>query len=342
MWEGRQSKAVGAYHDTFNPGDCGILHLNPAAFFKLYDSKVLSVLLYGVEIWGPTLKWQSVLRNPLDQFRGRAWRGFLGLPRSVPTLAMLTELQRQPLMYKAVSVMTEFWNILVHSDSSTLHFKALVEDVHWFQQDDKHSWTYGLYKSLAQTSSRSQHEFLKSRIRKLRAVDISYLGDAHMMHWGSQWQRYSGINPRDPLASHRVLAAYDQYSRCEIPRAHYLFASIPWKFKHIILKWRLGATNALAVELHNLPFCARVCTQHVDPAIQDACHVLMECPVTSMFRPDSLAVHFGGIGPALSLKSWWAYALRSNLHDLGMFLMEVSRVFDLDQANGRHAAGRAL
>ena len=79
-----------------------------------------------------------------------------------------------------------------------------------------------------------------------------------------------------------------------------------------------------------------------DPAIQDACHVLVECPVTSMFRPDSLEVHFGGIGPALSLRSWWSYALRSNLHVLGMFLMEVSSVIDLDQANGRHAAGRAL
>lgn len=201
--------------------------------------------------------------------------------------------------------------------------------MHDTRSGDRSTWLHGLSRLLTLcSSSGADAQFLSSRLVKGFAIDLEYLQAAQCRQWDAVWEPYESLDPRLPTCLHRGLAMYACFMRCGFPATHYLMSGLSWRKKLVILRWRLGVIHMLAVHLHGLPYEDRLCVHHMNDwqTVQDALHVLGECPVTDMYRPEALQLPRHS-HPYLALRNWWQMAFRTSLQQLADFLQEITQVF---------------
>lgn len=338
MFGDKMCKATAAYHACFDDEwRCVLKHL-PKMYMTLYESKVMSVLLNACEIWASGIAWKHLIHNPVEKFRCKALIPHSGLPRCTPHLAFLWEIGITPVVFDIAQRMVHTWSDLLHCHTASPEHQAVCQEIAWLRAGEKSCWTASFQQLLQLCTPQSQHPYIKSRLHKGFVLDKSWLQDQMKQLWSQQLRPFQLHDPRDPGCPHRQLAMYAQFMACSIPpRSHYWFSSLPLQLRKVILSWRLGATQALAVHMHSLPFPVRICLQcsgggHT--CIQDAFHVLCECPVTQLVIPDALlpiptrAAHTPWYS---SLRQWWAVHLRSQLGTLATFLQDLQERFSLDR-----------
>jgi hypothetical protein len=83
---------------------------------RLFDALVRPVLCYGCEVWGPSILAHGVtvaksgFREKLECLHRDFLRQCLGVRKSVPDLALMVELRRDPLVMCIVEQILQFWN----------------------------------------------------------------------------------------------------------------------------------------------------------------------------------------------------------------------------------------
>ncbi|XP_053549032.1 uncharacterized protein LOC128640586 [Bombina bombina] len=122
-----QEKALRAFHAIKKL----LASLNPPTelLIKVFESTIVPILLYGCEVWGPTLtqnyrEWDKTLTEIAHlQFCKYALR----VHRSAPNNGCRAELGRFPLLLPMQKRVYKFWCHLTNSDTSTLYHQALCD-----------------------------------------------------------------------------------------------------------------------------------------------------------------------------------------------------------------------
>ena len=92
--------------------------LNKKTFFKIFDSKITSILLYASEVWGT----QQV--ENIEKVHLIACKRFLGLPRGTPNNIVYGELGRYPLHVNSSLRCIKYWLKVIQMSESRLPFLA--------------------------------------------------------------------------------------------------------------------------------------------------------------------------------------------------------------------------
>ncbi len=94
---------------------------------KIFDSVILSIALYGSQIWGPTSNHshKDWLKHPLEALHVEFCRSILHVHRNTPNNACRAELGCLHLNLVIKKRVLKFWIHLNSSSEDSLHFKAL-------------------------------------------------------------------------------------------------------------------------------------------------------------------------------------------------------------------------
>jgi hypothetical protein len=113
-------------------------------FFKIFDAKVLSILLYSSEIWG-LCKLQSVER--VHMF---VCKRFLNVPIKTPNIMIYGELGRYPLYINSYIRCIKYWFRLLQLDNTRLPRQAYEMQL-MLDQAGKKCWASDVRNILGQT-----------------------------------------------------------------------------------------------------------------------------------------------------------------------------------------------
>lgn len=109
---------------------CSDLPLHdPVIRAHLFDALVVSVLLYGVELWGPGVLCSATGMEACERVQREALRNILGVRESTPGHVLLGECGRFPLAHTAILAVCKMWNRLVALPDSRLVKQAFLENV---------------------------------------------------------------------------------------------------------------------------------------------------------------------------------------------------------------------
>ena len=92
-------------------------------FFKLFDSQVKSILLYGAEIWGMRK------REVIEKVHLYACKKLLGVSTKTPNSFVYTELNRYPLYVDARVRVMKYWAKLLQMDEGRLPKQAYIREL---------------------------------------------------------------------------------------------------------------------------------------------------------------------------------------------------------------------
>jgi hypothetical protein len=94
--------------------------MSQQVFFKMFDAKVQSILLYSAEIWGLNKL------DTLEKVHLAACKIFLGVPTRTPNIMVYQELQRYPLYINTYIRSLKYWFKLLRMDIARLPKQAYV------------------------------------------------------------------------------------------------------------------------------------------------------------------------------------------------------------------------
>lgn len=120
----------------------------------LFDSLVKPILSYGCEVWGPYMfaKGDSLTLSGLSTELEFLHKGFLrqclGVRKSVPDLALMSELQRKPLIFGMLKQTLRFWNKMHSRPDGDLVKLAMVENCEMAVRGCVDCWSSYLTSSL--------------------------------------------------------------------------------------------------------------------------------------------------------------------------------------------------
>ena len=110
---------------------------NTKLYFKLFDSLIKPILLYGCEIWGSHI---SQPNNAISKFVNKFYRILLGVPSYTSTIGVHVELGRFPIETNVYSSMLKYWTRLI-----TIPKSKLVSHCYWSLQGNPNSVTTDLW-----------------------------------------------------------------------------------------------------------------------------------------------------------------------------------------------------
>jgi hypothetical protein len=118
--------------------------MSPETFFRIFDSKVLSILLYSSEIWG----YQRL--ESIEKVHLLACKRYLGVPLKTPNKMVYSELGRFPLFINSSVRCLKYWFRLLQMDPQRLPKQAymmmLLQD-----QNGKRCWATEVRELLSRT-----------------------------------------------------------------------------------------------------------------------------------------------------------------------------------------------
>ena len=88
------------------------------SFFKVFDAKVLPILLYSSEIWG------HQILDTIERVHMLACKRFLGVPICTPNKLIYGELGRYPLFINSYVRCLKYWFRLLHLNENRLPNQA--------------------------------------------------------------------------------------------------------------------------------------------------------------------------------------------------------------------------
>lgn len=112
------------------------------AYFKIFDSKVQSILLYSSEIWGIS-RLESIEKVHLA-----ACKHFLGVPSRTPNQMIYSELGRFPLFINSTIRSIKYWFRLLQMEDDRLPKQSYLMLFN-LDQNGKHNWASNIRNTLS-------------------------------------------------------------------------------------------------------------------------------------------------------------------------------------------------
>lgn len=154
--------------------------MSPDTFFRIFDSKVQSILLYSSEVWG----FQRL--EKIERVHLLACKRFLGVPTKTPNKMVYSELGRYPLFINTNIRCLKYWFRLLQMDQDRLPKQAymmlLSQD-----QNGKRCWATEIKEMLQkagfgyvwlQQGTQNTGQFLKNFRQRLMDMFLQEWSDA--------------------------------------------------------------------------------------------------------------------------------------------------------------------
>jgi hypothetical protein len=234
-------------------------------FFKLFDAKVQSIILYSSEVWG------LYKLDTIEKVHMIVCKRFLGVPLRTPNKMIYSELNRYPLYINSFVRSIKYWFRLLHMDQSRLPKQAYLmlqlEDARgkrcWASQIREILCACGFQYVWMNQGVGQINVFLK--VFKQRLCDIFY----------QEWS--ATITTKDRYATYKMI-------KREFCASNYLLDVDIYCFRVAITQIRLGVIP-LNNNMHRYsdnqqnklcPFC-KTC-------YEDEYHFLLQCPLYAILR----------------------------------------------------------
>ena len=242
-------------------------HPNVDVAFKIFDSRIVPILLYGSEIWG----FES--RNQIEKIHLRFCKFVLGVGQSANSAAVLGECGRLPLHIKYNKRFIKYWLKLLRSPQG-----SLLQTCYKMQTDldaiYKRGWVTNLKKLVFSngfglvwiTQGVGDEElFMKSVV--LRLSDIA------KQTWNSE------------IDSSPKLSTYREFKSLLNPEK-YLYTVNNYFIRKQLTKFRISNHKLMVEEgrYRGIDFADRRCIYCDMNCIENECHFLLECPLYEEIR----------------------------------------------------------
>ena len=239
--------------------------IGPDIFFKIFDSKVQSILMYSSEIWG-------ICRiDSLERVHLLACKRFLGVPLKTPNKMVYGELGRYPLYINSSARTIKYWFKLLDMNPTRLPYQA-YHMLLKLDENGKTTWVTHIRQLLAESGFYHVwlHQGVGNRNAFIKVLKIR-LQDMFIQEW------FTTINGKE---------RYNIFSQIKtgFGREAYIIDIDVYCFRIALTYLRLGVlsinNNAFRYSENNLdrycPFCRNV--------VEDESHFLLICPVYKTLR----------------------------------------------------------
>lgn len=239
--------------------------INKEIFFKIFDSKVQSILLYASEIWG------LCRLETLEKVHVLVCKRFLGVPIRTPNKMVYGELVRFPLYINSAVRAIKYWFKLIQMSHDRLPYQAYCMLLN-MDKNGKDNWasqvrsmlsSCGFYFVWLQQGVGNINSFLKEFKNRLQ--------DIYRQEW------HSSIAERDRYEIYRTF-------KTEFTAEPYIIDIDVYCFRVAISQLRFGVlpiNNNMQrysdnIMLKYCPFCSNV--------VENEEHFLYKCPLYADLR----------------------------------------------------------
>jgi len=239
--------------------------INRKIFFKIFDSKISSILLYASELWG-TSQIEDIERVHLV-----ACKRFLGLPRATPNNIVYSELGRYPLYINSNLRCIKYWAKLLRMEENRLPRQAYRMLV-LLDEKGKKCWASNIRELLFRSGFGIVwlHQDVGDLTAFLR-IFRERLKDMFTQNW------QAALNDSDRYDSYRSFKSLFETEK-------YIDYFSVFIFRSAITKFRAGMfpINANLFRFDSIlnrkkcPFCPAM--------IENEFHILFVCPVYQSIR----------------------------------------------------------
>ena len=264
----KAKKAVYLINRAFN--NC--TNMTQQVFFKMFDSKVQSILLYSSELWGLN-RLDSVEKVHL-----LACKRFLGVPLITPNKMVYLELQRYPLYINSYVRSIKYWLRLIHMDISRLPKQSYLMMLS-IDRDGKNCWVSQVRDILCNTgfayawfNQGVGNEAIFVREFKQRLIDMF------------KQEMFSAIRDKPRYVVYKLIDR-------DLQPVEYISNIRIFCFRAVLTQTRMGvlSINANIYRYGNnpmdkmCPFCENM--------IEDDAHIFFKCPLYVDIRKRYLATY---------------------------------------------------
>ena len=243
-------------------------------FYKLYESIVCPVIMYGAPIWG------TECFSCIQAVHNRAARYFLNVGKYTPVAAVNGDTAWYPMECRLWKSVLNHWCRLVNMDNNRLNKQVFI----WCDLKSNNScrnWNFRVRKQFQKYNVQENYQIsypINSSFICSLIVDKIY--DDYVQKWHSDLNRTSARRG----SGGNKLRTYKQMKN-EFHVEPYCLEILSRKHRGALAKFRSG-TAPIKVETgryQNLDLSERVCF-HCTSCIEDEEHVLMVCPVYDDLR----------------------------------------------------------
>lgn len=260
-------------------------------YLTLFDSLVLPILLYGVELWGPFfLRNVNELnfKRTCDKFPGESvalkfYRSILGVNRFASNDAVRGELGRSPVLLNGIRLAVKYWEQLVKlGGRNDLLLSAMRESDRLNM-----SWACVIRRILSTADIVVPNPLCRLPVM---THNKSIFGVCHArlsLLYSQQWRAVINGQPAGGSKANTKLRTYCTF-KDDFSLSSYLHLRNKSK-RQVFTKLRIGA-HKLQIEVGRhrrpipIPADERVCTKCGSGAVENEYHFVMECAAGGTIR----------------------------------------------------------
>lgn len=249
--------------------------LSPQLVFKMFDTMILPIMMYGSEIWGfHPCKQLDIVHNKFCKF-------YLGLGQSTPNIAVLGELGRYPLSTLRHIRIIKFW-VKVLELNNNRYTKKCYKLLYDLDQVDRKSWVsevkqlliaHGMQEAWFNQGVGNKDEFIGVFKKRTKRYAIQLWND--QLETSNRLKTYGEI--KDRFCTERYLSIINVF-----------------KYRKALAQLRCSAhTLRIEVGRHsNINKQNRLCPLCDEGVIEDEYHFVMECPFLKRLRTMLLPYYY--------------------------------------------------
>lgn len=243
-------------------------------FYKLYESIVCPVILYGAPIWG------TACYSCIQAVQHRAARYFLNVGKYTPVAAISGDTAWYPMECRLWKSVLNHWCRFVNMDSNRLN-KRIFNWCDAKSSDSCRNWNYRVRMQFNKYNLQENYQILRPvEPRLVCSLIVEKVYDDFVQKWHTDLNRTSA---RRGTGGNK-LRTYRQMKK-DFQVEPYCLEILSRKHRGALAKFRSG-TAPIKVETgryQNLDLSERVCF-HCAPCVEDEEHVLMLCPLYEDLR----------------------------------------------------------
>lgn len=281
--------------------------LSPNVSLNCFNVGVRSILSFAVQVWGPAFLleisqglgdgrshcFDKALNNKMVQVQ-RDFLQYIAGVKKVPYRLLFREFGQYPLHVHWAKLVFRFWNNIVRKPGS-IHHHVLRDEIRlaigsnlegkgWGALVLKVLQLLGHFEGISPTMSVDEQVDLIS----VMELDVGALVDELISRFDDDWgSSRLQIDPRDFVSDGQQpgvkMCRYEQWmepaSHCSIyiPRKHHVSLM---RFRLCVWETEVNRPTGRARSDRKCPAC------HIDGAIEDEKHILLECPRYADLRAD--------------------------------------------------------
>jgi hypothetical protein len=248
-------RALGAIINKFSL----LKNVGYKTFTTLYNTGVMSVLLYGSCVWG------SRNTSKLDCIQNRAMRYFLGVHRYTPIASMLGDMGWFPLYIYQFLAVARYWNRLINMNCTRLT-KAIFEEDY---RRNSRNWSARLSDILIEHGC---YEYFERKEQIVLPDFQRLLKESYIMKWRNIVQSKPKLRTYNQIKDSFETEEYVKYINNRSER------SILAQFRCGILPLELETGRYRNIDVNNR-FCF-----HCTNLVEDEIHFALVCPLYNAER----------------------------------------------------------